>query len=174
MTMILDGTNGITTNAGTLLSASTIGVGGTTPSTSGAGISFPATQSASTDANTLDDYEEGTWTPTDGSGAGLSLTVTGATYTKIGRMVYASAQVAYPATASGAQAKLSNLPFAVGTAPGTGFPNIPVTSSALQLQINVKSATNAEIDIYPTAAGVTNAQLSGVAFISFTLVYPST
>ncbi len=33
--------------------ATTIGVGGATPSTSGAGITFPATQSASTDANTL-------------------------------------------------------------------------------------------------------------------------
>ena len=29
----------------------------------GTGITFPATQSASTDANTLDDYEEGTFTP---------------------------------------------------------------------------------------------------------------
>jgi hypothetical protein len=44
----------------------TIGVGDATPSASGSGISFPATQSASTNANTLDDYEEGTWTPTIG------------------------------------------------------------------------------------------------------------
>jgi hypothetical protein len=52
------------------------------------GIQFPATQSASADANTLDDYEEGTWTPSQGSG----LTVVGAfsssgRYTKIGRQV---------------------------------------------------------------------------------------
>jgi hypothetical protein len=40
-----------------------IGVGGATPSTGGKGITFPATQSASADANTLDDYEAGTWTP---------------------------------------------------------------------------------------------------------------
>lgn len=33
-------------------------------SQSGTGITFPATQSASSNANTLDDYEEGTWTPT--------------------------------------------------------------------------------------------------------------
>jgi hypothetical protein len=137
-------------------------------------IQFPSTQVASANANTLDDYEEGTWTPTDGSGAGLSLTVSNATYTKIGRMVYASAQVAYPVTANTSQAILASLPFAVGTVPGTGVPNTPVTSSSLQLQINVKSINNAEIDIYPTAAGVTNAQLSGVAFISFTLIYPST
>ena len=63
MSVVIDGSSGITTNSGTLISASTIGVGGTTPSASGAGISFPATQSTSTDANTLDDYEEGTWTP---------------------------------------------------------------------------------------------------------------
>jgi hypothetical protein len=70
------------------LSTGNIGVGGTTPTSSGAGITFPATQSASTDANTLDDYEEGTWTPTQGAG----LTVVGTfsssgTYTKIGRQV---------------------------------------------------------------------------------------
>jgi hypothetical protein len=46
----------------------TIGVGDATPSASGSGISFPATQSASSDANTLDDYEEGTWTPSVGWG----------------------------------------------------------------------------------------------------------
>ena len=66
----------------------TIGVGAATPSASGAGITFPATQSASSDANTLDDYEEGTWTPSQGAG----LTVIGSfssigTYTKIGRFV---------------------------------------------------------------------------------------
>jgi hypothetical protein len=33
-------------------------------SSAGVGIAFPSTQSASTNANTLDDYEEGTWTPT--------------------------------------------------------------------------------------------------------------
>jgi hypothetical protein len=38
--------------------------GGATPTTSGTGITFPASASASTNANTSDDYEEGTWTPT--------------------------------------------------------------------------------------------------------------
>jgi len=67
--------------------ATTIGVGGATPSTSGAGITFPATQSASSNANTLDDYEEGTWTPNvSNSGAGSWSTSAG-TYTKIGRLV---------------------------------------------------------------------------------------
>jgi len=71
-----------------------LGVGSTTPSGSGAGIAFPATQSASTNANTLDDYEEGTWTPNQGSG----LTVVGAFssagyYVKIGRLVHVNGYV---------------------------------------------------------------------------------
>jgi len=55
---------------------------------SGTGISFPATQSASSDANTLDDYEEGTWTPTFSSyGSCSSATVNKASYIKIGSQV---------------------------------------------------------------------------------------
>jgi hypothetical protein len=75
----------------------TIGVGDATPSTSGAGITFPTTQSASTDANTLDDYEEGTFTPvyTPGSGSFTTLTYFAQTgkYTKIGNIVYFSINV---------------------------------------------------------------------------------
>jgi hypothetical protein len=71
--------------------AGNIGLGGATPTTSGTGITFPATASASTNANTLDDYEEGTWTPTFTSGVN-TLTITGGTqtyrYTKIGRKVF--------------------------------------------------------------------------------------
>jgi hypothetical protein len=74
----------------------TIGVGGATASASGSGITFPATQSASTDANTLDDYEEGSWTPNisiSGSTTGIVLAVTNGTYTKIGNCVTAKAYI---------------------------------------------------------------------------------
>jgi hypothetical protein len=54
----------------------------------GGQITFPATQSASADANTLDDYEEGTWTPTlTGSSGSATYFVQSGTYTKIGNMV---------------------------------------------------------------------------------------
>jgi hypothetical protein len=49
------------------------------------GIQFPATQAASADANNLDDYEEGTWTPTLPNGG--TLTVNYASYTRIGQQV---------------------------------------------------------------------------------------
>jgi len=53
-------------------------------------IKFPATQSASSDANTLDDYEEGTWTPTIGADSvdgTHTYSQQQGTYTKVGRLV---------------------------------------------------------------------------------------
>lgn len=64
-----------------------ISVGAAAPTTSGTGITFPSTVSPSTDAYTLDDYREGTWTPTL---TGFTLVGTGSSsyrYTKIGRLV---------------------------------------------------------------------------------------
>jgi len=66
-------------------------VGTATANTSGAklqtsdGITFPATAVASADANTLDDYEEGTWTPTMPYATAYG-TQTGK-YVKIGNLV---------------------------------------------------------------------------------------
>ena len=76
-------------SAGNLQTLGTISVGNATPSTSGAGITFPATQSASSDANTLDDYEEGTWTPSYSGGlSGVTYgSVRNGYYRKIGSQV---------------------------------------------------------------------------------------
>ena len=61
-------------------------------------------------ANILDDYEEGTWTLTDQSGANMSLTVYVAMYTKIGRKVFFEIGMAFPTNSSTAIPRLS-LPF---------------------------------------------------------------
>jgi hypothetical protein len=89
-------------------------VSGTTPSLNG--ITFPATQVPSADANTLDDYEEGTWTPNQGAG----LTVVGAFsssgfYTKTGRSVTVIGVVtgATSITTSGSGIVCTSLPFTV-------------------------------------------------------------
>lgn len=74
-------------------------------------IKFPATQNPSADANTLDDYEEGTWTPTDTSGAGLTFTTPSGTYIKVGSLVSITGQVIYPITASGSGTQIGALPF---------------------------------------------------------------
>jgi len=90
----------------------TIGVGGATASASGSGISFPATQSASSDANTLDDYEEGTWTPTiSGTGSPTYGTQAG-TYVKVGQLVTVYAQLSFDKNTLSGDVNLSGFPFA--------------------------------------------------------------
>jgi len=114
MAIVLNGTTGITGNSGTLISASTIGVGGATPAASGAGITFPATASASSDANTLDDYEEGTWTPTlSASGGTVTYGSQIGRYVKVGTQVTVSCYLAgYFSSGAGANAvTIGGLPF---------------------------------------------------------------
>jgi hypothetical protein len=57
--------------------------------------------------------EEGTWTPTDASGAGLTFTAGVAVYTKIGRAITIQCQMTFPATASTALVQIGGLPFAL-------------------------------------------------------------
>jgi len=78
-----------------------------------AGVNFPATQVASADANTLDDYEEGTFTPSYslGSGSG-TFTTQIATYTKIGRIVTLSMRFVGSSVSSAANLAVAGLPFA--------------------------------------------------------------
>jgi hypothetical protein len=111
------------TSGGNLDLQKNIGLGGTSATTSGTGITFPATQSASSNANTLDDYEEGDWTPV----LGASTSVSGQTYsrqtgkyTKVGRLVTCTFDVVLTAkgTLSGL-ARISGLPFTSGS--NTGF-----------------------------------------------------
>jgi hypothetical protein len=82
------------------------------------GITFPATQVASSDANTLDDYEEGTWTGTLKGGTTdptIPVTATGQ-YTKIGNQVFARI-IFSNVTTTGASGSISitGLPFANGS-----------------------------------------------------------
>jgi hypothetical protein len=88
--------------------------GGSTTAT-GTGIAFPATQSASSDANTLDDYEEGTWTPQNSSGSNLPLNNT-AGYIKIGKLVFINADINQLN-----QSSVYNLPFVSAS---TGYPGV--------------------------------------------------
>jgi hypothetical protein len=85
--------------------------GGNTSAT-GTGIAFPGTQSASSDANTLDDYEEGTFTATVNYDGG-SFTAESGVYTKIGRAVTISIAVGYNAGAGTGNTlrSISGLPF---------------------------------------------------------------
>ena len=81
---------------------------------SGTGIAFPATQVASSDANTLDDYERGTWTPNQGSGITRVGTFSSSgTYTKIGNFVFIAGKISGSTSVACAATGVitSNLPF---------------------------------------------------------------
>jgi len=98
------------------VSTASVALEGATPTT-GTGITFPATQSAAANANTLDDYEEGTWTPTAVcTGQTITYTDRAGYYTKIGNTVRFQA-VMIINTVSGAAAgntTITGLPFANG------------------------------------------------------------
>jgi len=136
----------------------TIGVGGTTPSTSGSGISFPATQSASSDVNTLDDYEEGTFTPAiafGGASVGITYATQPGSYTKIGNKVFyfIGIQLSSKGSSTGA-ATITGLPFtAVGTTayvPGSNFlGNMAAVTAPLMIR-SISGTTT--MDIYQVVA----------------------
>src|SRR5260221_14348861 len=78
-------------------------------------LAFPATQNASTDVNTLDDYEEGTWTPGvafGGAAVGVTYATQSGTYVKIGSQVTAwfSMTLTSKGSSTGA-ATITGLPF---------------------------------------------------------------
>lgn len=108
--------------------STTMGVGGATPSASGSGITFPATQSASSDANTLDDYEEGTWTPnikSNGANGNATGGVITGRYTKIGNVVNVWWQFSNCGTSgvanAGQQVCITGLPFTVSAVYTAGY-----------------------------------------------------
>jgi hypothetical protein len=139
---------------------STAGVGGAPASGSGAGLSFPATQSASTDPNTLDDYEEGTCSLTASSSVGsITSSTVQATYTKIGRCVTVtgSASITNNGTGSGFLL-ISGLPF-TSAQPACGIGRELATSGWACSLMLPTSSTQLQVfnyaGIYPVATGST-------------------
>jgi hypothetical protein len=162
----------------------TLVVSGTTPSLNG--ITFPATQVPSADANTLDDYEEGTWTPTV-RGAGTAGTYTTANvtarYIKIGGQVTAWAYIEFSAASGGSNyMQIQGLPFNYlsnsNCSPGTvwatylNFANTPISLAVLPY---TSSAGNGlEIAITQNNASYADTNISALSTSSrfgFTITY---
>jgi len=84
------------------------------------GVTFPATAVPSADANTLDDYEEGTFTPTfvpeTNSFGAISYQNQSAFYTKIGRLCFVGIRLRTASLTIGSatgQLSIGGLPFTV-------------------------------------------------------------
>ena len=137
--------------------AGAIVVSGTTPSLNG--ITFPATQVASAGANTLDDYEEGTWTPTLSFGSG-SVTYTTQTgrYTKIGKLVTVQAYVKINAASSPSSfITLDNIPFTPAVPDSLGTAAINATTMLTTVAGNwVANPRTSDIRIWTYSGGTLN------------------
>ena len=138
----------------------------------GQGVDFSATSEAGgKTSELLDDYEEGTWTPSDESGAGLSFSVTGSVYTKIGRMVYARAHsIVFPTTSDSNTAHIGGLPFSCSSNHGSGGRAV-ISNSNAYAQLVDNNTSKFWIYGATTTSGSTMAQLSGAVVYGLLLVY---
>jgi hypothetical protein len=72
-------------------------------------IQFPALQNSSSNANTLDDYEEGSWTPSVGGTA--TYTTQNGHYVKVGRLVCLNGLLTINTIGTGNPNTISGIPF---------------------------------------------------------------
>jgi hypothetical protein len=126
--------------------------------TSNAGIVFNNSNALTN--STLNDYEYGTFTVTDASGAGLTFTANTGYYTKVGRLVTVTFDIVYPATASANNAAIS-LPFTAATSGKAG--GGAISYSTVAGGIMAYQGTTSAITFYAIGTGIaqTNSQLSG-------------
>jgi hypothetical protein len=139
---------------GAALALMRMNAGGTAPEFGSAGqIDFPAAQNPSSGANTLDDYEEGTWLPTNGSTAFVLQT---GKYTKIGRHMNISMQLGVSTFGAGSAVTISGLPVtpSMNTALAVGYFDNSVTNIVSLMAF--ANASSAAINLWSmTAAGAT-------------------
>ena len=149
-----------------------IGVGGAGPDVSG--VRFPTTQVASSDATTLDDYEEGTWTPscvsvgniTGGTGG---VTFSNCRYIKIGKLVQFSIQATFSvaSNATGATYFAFSTPFTqdFSSNPSNGGSGAGANYYPFNVvDYSSGDATNLAYVSYNPPTGVNNLQGSGFFF----------
>jgi hypothetical protein len=105
---------------------------------------------------------DGTWVPTDASGAGLTFATAAGTYTKVGRLVFWQVVITYPITANGANAKFS-LPANLAPEGGSGSQGragagAPTTDSSVVSALQLSDG----VTLYKSGlVAATNADMSG-------------
>jgi hypothetical protein len=136
-------------------------------------VAFPATQVASADANTLDDYEEGTWTPTIiATTNDHTYTLAAGQYIKIGKAVFLTGRISINSagTTSGS-CKVGALPFTALDDLGYGGTihfgqaasmNMGTAGYHISATLNGNDVT-ASMRLWDAAAGVTSLQFSEIS-----------
>jgi hypothetical protein len=149
------------------------------------GVQFPATQSPSADANCLDDYEEGTWTPAyAGSGGGTQGSGTSnGNYAKIGYLVVCYGVIAFAKSTLSGNITLTGLPFTLNSTNGSGsasvtsvyrwatdMPNFSISPVDNTTTCGIyKNATNADPQTSVTATDMVDTAFRNV--FSFIIIY---
>mgnify|MGYP001433384586 FL=1 len=114
-------------------------------------------------ANGLDDYEEGTWTPTQPT---IGTNSASGTYTKIGRYVYASIFMTLPTNTSSVAFYIDSLPFTALNNSGTnihgGYAIYSTYGSPFTVRVH-DNGTRAQV----SAIGGNNITLSGLDNLNF-------
>lgn len=148
-------------------------------------IAFPAVQNASAGANTLDDYEEGTWTPGisfGGGTTGITYTTQVGRYVKFGKVVYVSARIGLSSKGSSTGALLiTGLPFTAvdSEARGTGSIGYYIDFTGITgtpFVMAVKNTTTAEVRIPGATAstGLSSTYFTDASDFYFSMVYEAT
>lgn len=120
----------------------------------------------------VSDYEAGTWTPTDASGAGLTLGAVSATYERIGRLVIARAHLVYPSTVNGTAAKIGGLPYAAGNTDDNRQAVLSQTSTSTAGGAKVlQNTTTITIRAANLTSDITNANASTNTFVLMAIYY---
>lgn len=131
--------------------------------TSGTGIDFSATSdSGGMTSELLDDYEEGTWTPSIGGNA--SYTTQTGTYTKVGRLVYVNCNIQINVIGTGSVTTITGLPFSAsgGLADSSA---VGYWTSGSRNVITLMACTNStQIVFTDTASAVSGTTLNGGIF----------
>ena len=135
-------------------------------STAGKGIVLGAT--SNTDANTLDDYEEGTWTPAfSGADTNTGASSSGS-YVKIGQLVHCTFNIVQTALTGTGTATMTGLPFACANV---------INASAFAVQdmghlLNVVTTDNGRFRCVGNAATLQGVKsLGGTTFMNYNELY---
>ena len=110
---------------------------------SGHGIDFSATTDGSgMTSELLSDYEEGTYTPTDGSGQSISFSNAEGLYTRVGNLVHVQGSVTFPST-GGQFGFAITLPF-TGTSSGrtAGGGDVRYTTKSTVFNLHLNASTS--------------------------------
>jgi len=180
---------GVLRNLGAKIYVKEVGIGTSRPGSllevvdviTANGMAFPATQVASSNANTLDDYEEGSWTPTASyvSGNGdLSYDQQTGRYTKVGNVVFAHIEVKWDETTASGALSILGWPFTTANianlAHSTAFIafNLSGTVGSIIMQMEENSVI---AKVYEQQTGsatqLTDSETSANALFKGTLVY---